>query len=370
MNTMYSFAEESKVASPQLVFYKKIIEKNIEKMIEIAKGPERLFPHIKTHKSLDVTKMLVEKGIDRFKCATIAEMEMAIKAGAKKLVLAYPLVGPNQERFFNLTQAFPEVECFAIADNTEMVKELGEIFAKEGKTCRLLMDIDMGQHRTGVDLKDAAGLYREWSKIPGIRLCGMHLYDGHRHESDVAERLARAAETDDLVSALQTQLEGEGFDLDIMIFGGTPGFPCHEQLTKGYLSPGTCVVQDAGYRDAYPDLPFVPGAAVMTRVISRPTEDTLTLDLGCKAVATDPPIPRAEIVGMEYAKTILQNEEHLVLKVPKEHIQDIPPIGTVLYAIPVHVCPTSALYDKAAVVEDGHLTGWWEITARNRRITY
>ena len=107
----------------------------------------------------------------------------------------------------------------------------------------------------------------------------------------------------------------------------------------------------------------------MTRVISRPTEDTLTLDLGCKAVATDPPIPRAKIVGMEYAKTILQNEEHLVLQVPREHIKDIPPIGTVLYAIPVHICPTSALYPSAAVVEDGHLSGWWEITARNRKIT-
>ena len=370
MKTLYSFAEETTVASPQLVFYKEIIAENIDKMIQIAKGPERLWPHIKTHKSLDVTKMLIERGIDRFKCATIAEMEMAVMAGAKHLVLAYPLIGPNQERFFKLTKAFPNAECFAIADDTEMVRQLGSRFAKEEKTCQLLMDIDMGQHRTGVAIKKAGALYREWAKLPGIQMRGMHLYDGHRHESNAEERLARAAETDDAIRVLQTQLEAEGFLLDVMIYGGTPGFPCHEELTNGYLSPGTCVLQDAGYRDAYPDLPFVPGAAVMTRVVSRPTEDTLTLDLGCKAVATDPPIPRAEIVGMEYAKTILQNEEHLVLRVPPEHIKDIPPIGTVLYAIPVHICPTSALYDRAAVVEEGRLTDWWEITARNRRITF
>ncbi len=370
MKTIYSFKEEDTLVSPQLVFYKEIIEENIDRMIEIAKGPSRLWPHIKTHKSLDVTKMLVEKGIDRFKCATIAEMEMAAMAGAKRLVLAYPVIGPNQERFFRLTRAFPEVECFAIADDTEMVSQLGGIFAEKGEKCHLLMDIDMGQHRTGVAIEKAAALYRAWAQIPGINMRGMHLYDGHRHESDASERLSRAAETDDKVAALKKQLESEGFSLEVMIFGGTPGFPCHEALTDGFLSPGTCVLQDAGYRDAYPDLPFVPGACVMTRVISRPTEDTLTLDLGCKAVATDPPIPRAEIVGMEYAKTILQNEEHLVLRIPPEHIKDIPPIGTVLYAIPVHICPTSALYPSAAIVEKGQLAGWWEITARNRKITY
>ncbi len=108
---------------------------------------------------------------------------------------------------------------------------------------------------------------------------------------------------------------------------------------------------------------------MLTRVVSRPTNDTFTLDLGCKAVATDPPIPRAEIVGFEYAKTVMQNEEHLVLQVPEEHIPDIPAIGTELFALPVHICPTTALYPQVAVVEEGHLTDWWEVTARNRKIT-
>lgn len=59
-------------------------------------------------------------------------------------------------------------------------------------------------------------------------------------------------------------------------------------MTGEFLSPGTCVIQDAGYRKAYPDLQFTPAAALLTRVVSRPSRDTFTLDLGCKAVATDP----------------------------------------------------------------------------------
>ena len=68
-------------------------------MIDIAGGAARLWPHIKTHKMAEVVQMQIEAGIDRFKCATIAEAEMAAKAGAKHLTLAYPLVGPNIKRF-------------------------------------------------------------------------------------------------------------------------------------------------------------------------------------------------------------------------------------------------------------------------------
>ena len=86
-----------------------------------------------------------------------------------------------------------------------------------------------------------------------------------------------------------------------------------------------------------------------------------------QAVGNHPP-ERAEIVGMEYARTVIQNEEHWVVRVPEEHIDDIPPIGTELFALPIHVCPTSALYPSVPVVEKGHILDTWEVTARNRKI--
>lgn len=59
-------------------------------------------------------------------------------------------------------------------------------------------------------------------------------------------------------------------------------------MTGEFLSPGTCVIQDAGYRNAYPDLKFTPAAALLTRVVSRPSRDTFTLDLAARPW---PPIP-------------------------------------------------------------------------------
>ena len=299
-DNLYTFEGQQDIVSPQLVYYPAIIRENIRKMIDIAGGAARLWPHIKTHKMAEVVQMQIEAGIDRFKCATIAEAEMAAKAGAKHLTLAYPLVGPNIKRFAALQAAFPEVEFFAIGDDTEQIRKLGQ-------TCKanVLMDVDMGQHRTGVPLDKVEAMYREWNTLPGIVMRGMHCYDGHRHESSVQEREVATAPVDKQIEEIKARLKADGICCEILIMGGTPSFPVHAEMTGEFLSPGTCVIQDAGYRKAYPDLKFTPAAALLTRVVSRPSRDTFTLDLGCKAVATDPQPERAEIVGMEYALSLI-----------------------------------------------------------------
>ena len=109
-DNLYAFEGQQDIVSPQLVYYPALIRENIRKMIDIAGGAARLWPHIKTHKMAEVVQMQIEAGIDRFKCATIAEAEMAAKTGAKHLTLAYPLVGPNIKRFAAL-QAGGGVLC-------------------------------------------------------------------------------------------------------------------------------------------------------------------------------------------------------------------------------------------------------------------
>ena len=238
-DNLYTFEGQQDIVSPQLVYYPAIIRENIRKMIDIAGGAARLWPHIKTHKMAEVVQMQIEAGIDRFKCATIAEAEMAAKAGAKHLTLAYPLVGPNIKRFAALQAAFPEVEFFAIGDDTEQIRKLGQ-------TCKanVLMDVDMGQHRTGVPLDKVEAMYREWNTLPGIVMRGMHCYDGHRHESSVQEREVATAPVDKQIEEIKARLKADGICCEILIMGGTPSFPVHAEMTGEFLSPGTCVIQD------------------------------------------------------------------------------------------------------------------------------
>jgi D-serine deaminase-like pyridoxal phosphate-dependent protein len=133
------------------------------------------------------------------------------------------------------------------------------------------------------------------------------------------------------------------------------------------LSPGTCVFHDAGYGDIFPDLEFAPAALLFTRVISRPAADRLTLDLGYKAVAADPPKgARLRFPDLPDAKEVLHNEEHLVLATP-EASRFTP--GDELLAIPRHVCPTTALHKEVYVVSGGKVSERWPVEARDRRLS-
>ena len=149
---------------------------------------------------------------------------------------------------------------------------------------------------------------------------------------------------------------------------GTPSFPCHAQLTGYYLSPGTCFVYDGGYKRNLPDISLTPAGILMTRVISHPADGMFTIDLGYKGIASDPAGARGAIVGLDDAEIAFQSEEHWVFRMKEGKEDKRPQIGTMLYVIPTHICPTSALYSDILVAEDGKITAKWPVTARNRKI--
>ncbi len=95
MNPHYAIRDTSRIYSPALLFYKDLIRTNINRAIEMAGDPERLRPHVKTHKTREIVRMGLEAGIRKHKCATIAEAEMVASCDAPDVLIAYPLVGPN-----------------------------------------------------------------------------------------------------------------------------------------------------------------------------------------------------------------------------------------------------------------------------------
>src|SRR5882724_7152296 len=105
----YEIENVDDVPSPALLVYRDRVEQNVERMIAMAGGPDRLRPHIKTHKTPELIRLQIDRGITKFKCSTIAEVEMAAMAGAKDVLLAYQPVGPNVDRFLILIGDFPDV---------------------------------------------------------------------------------------------------------------------------------------------------------------------------------------------------------------------------------------------------------------------
>jgi D-serine deaminase-like pyridoxal phosphate-dependent protein len=358
---------EAEASSPGLLVYPERVNENLERMIRMVGDPLRLRPHIKTHKLPAIVTLQVELGIKKCKAATIAEAEMAAQAGARDVLLAVQLVGPNVPRFLALNRTFPQVSFSTLADDVEVIANLNHAAQVDSQIIEVLLDLDVGQHRTGVEPgPQAVELYRQISRSPGLRPGGLHAYDGHLHQSDRAERAGASDAAFAQVNALRAELRQEGMFVPRVVCGGTPTFPLHARREGVECSPGTCVLWDAGYGTKLPDLEFLNAAVLFTRVISRPVSNRLCLDLGHKAVASEMPHPRVLFPALPDAKAVGHNEEHLILET--EHAADFP-VGSALYGLPWHICPTVALHDRVQVVKGGRVTEDWAVTARARRLS-
>ena len=173
-------------------------------------------------------------------------------------------------------EEFPRVHLYALADDLDACALLGKAALARKRTASVLVDVNMGMNRTGIATERLYDAYRALSALPGVSVRGMHCYDGHIHDRDLNERLAHADSCAQPVYAVRDALIRDGLDVDIMIMGGTPTFPCHARRPGVFLSPGTLFVSDAGYAAAFPDIPVVPAAAVLTRVISHPADGLFT----------------------------------------------------------------------------------------------
>ena len=370
MDQRYAIADTSEMLSPSLVIFREVLDRNLKTMISIAGGTARLRPHCKTHKMAAVTQIELSLGIIKHKCATFAEAEMLADVGVRDIFLAYNLVGPNIGRAVKFLEKYPDVEFFVTADDPAMIDVLSRTTSAAGKSIGVLLDLDSGQHRTGVsEPQRAAMLYEKLATSPGIEPAGLHLYDGQNHQRDFAERTAAVMQGWNYAKGLRDDFVKRGWPVPKIVCGGTGSFPVFAKLTDPAveLSPGTCVFHDCGYGAAFPEMDFQPAALLFTRVVSRPTKDRLTCDLGYKAVASDPPKgQRVEFPDLPEAEQVLQNEEHLVLQTP--NAEKYHP-GDELLAIPRHICPTTALHRFVYVVSGGRVVGEWDVTSRDRRIT-
>lgn len=368
----YRLVDPESLITPCLLVYPKYVRANLAEMIRIAGSPQRLRPHVKTHKTPQIVQMAVDAGITKHKCATLAEARMLAESEMPDVLIAYPQVGPSVQRLVELVDEFPSTLFSTVVDSAESLQQLETAFAQRAGRIDVLVDIDTGMHRTGIGLgKEADELYRKLGSSRVLTAGGLHVYDGQNHQSDVQQRQAAVETLFEQVLAMVDRLSASGLPVLKLVCGGTPSFPIFAKLAESRpeleieFSPGTYVLADSNYLRDYRDMAgFRPAAVLMTRVISRPCPGRATLDLGYKAVASDPPVGRrCHFLNLPDAKEIQHSEEHLVVESPdvdKLHV------GDVLYVVPAHICPTVALHSRLIVIDEGRVTDRWPVVARER----
>ncbi len=369
MNGEFVLHDIDDIPSPALLVFPEKLRRNVRRAIAVARGADRLRLHVKTHKMPDVIRLIQSMGIRKHKCATIAEAEMVAQAGGEDVFIAYPQVGPNPGRIAQLLLRYPDTTFRVAVDDPSQAEALSRAVASVGRPLPTLVDLDVGMGRTGiVPDQHAVALYQQIASLPGLVPDGLHAYDGHHRHASLDERRAAVHASTEPVFHLREQLEEEGLPVPRLILGGTPTFPVHAEWTEPGVecSPGTCLLHDHSYTTKFPDLQFEHAALLLGRVISRPRPGRLTIDIGSKAVAADPPTDRLHFLNIPDATLGPQSEEHLVIDTP--HAADFPP-GTPVLAVPTHICPTCALHAEVLAVEAGRVVARWPVTARDRKLT-
>ncbi len=341
--------------SPAMIVYPERIRQNIDRMIQIAGDPDRLRPHVKTHKCPDIVRLQRDRGIHKHKCATLSEAFMLGTVEAKDVLIAYPLIGPAIDQFQTLSSYFPETQYSILIDHADQLQPWIALEQEVG----VFIDLNVGMDRTGCDPREASELMARINES-SLSFRGWHAYDGHIHDHDLAVRKLSVEKAFEPVMDLVEKTETQQKEL---ICGGSITFPIHAEQENRQLSPGTTLLWDVGYSCNFPDLPFEIAALLMARIVSLPDDNKICIDLGYKAIASEMNVPVATFPQIPDAVIEMHSEEHMVISTSDAQKWKI---GDLVFASPYHICPGMALHDKVMAVEKGVFKEFWPIPARDR----
>jgi len=331
--------------TPSFVIFEDGIRRNLKRTAEACGDIRRLMPHVKTHRADWIVRLSLAEGIEAFKCATPAEVEMVLDAGAKKVLWAYTSVNPgNIARVLATAGRHADARLTGLVDSRHgldaWLAALGDGFPNVD----LRVDLDPGMGRTGVPMTSES-VDLALAVNAARRLAGFHVYDGHI-KGQRAERRRQVLENAAKVSELLATLHANGIEADL-VGGGSYTFDIWPKDLVRYVSPGSWTYSSAQHHAELSELGWEQAAFVLATVTSVHA-GTVTLDAGSKAISPDKPLPERFYWDR---RIILMSEEHAVVEADNLRV------GDRVLLTPQHTCTTAYLYDTALVRTSD---GTWE----------
>lgn len=349
--------------TPALLLDIDLFESNISLMVaNAAAAGKGLRPHAKAHKCIEIARRQITAGAVGVCCATVTEAEMMVHGGIRGVLLTSPIADPRKaKRMADL--AAIATDTMAVVDHLEHVAMYRDAARDAGVTLDLLIDLDVGDHRTGAEPGLPTQLLAESIlESSSLRLRGVQAYSVRA--SHLKEDEGRAAFSDSALFPIIETIAGIkalGVDVEI-VSGGSTGTALEDislpQLTE--LQAGSYALMDVAYRRVG-GLPFHNALTVLATVVSANHEDRVTVDAGFKAFSTDRPfgpelfdsaVGTYEWAGDEFGYLRFDKSAHHIR--PGERFRFVPP----------HCDPTVNLYDRIHVVRGEDLIDIWPVMNR------
>lgn len=353
------------VDTPALLLELDPFEANLRKLAESLAGRAvKVRPHAKSHKCPQIAMRQIALGAVGVCCQKVSEAEALVEGGVADVLIANEVVGPV--KLTRLAALAREAHIAVCADNPGNVKALDAAAREYGVTLDVLVEINVGANRCGVEPGEpAVKLAKQIASCASLRFGGLQAYHGSaQHLRKVTERRAAIEGAVARVKETRECLAQAGIPCPKVTGAGT-GTYLFEAASSVYdeLQPGSYIFMDADYaRNDWTEsgIPrFEHSLFVWTTVMSRTTAERAIVDAGLKASSIDSGMPRIADGGpAEYVKA---SDEHGVIQV-----NGAPgyAVGDKLKLIPGHCDPTVNLYDHYICIRNGRVVAIWPITAR------
>jgi D-serine deaminase-like pyridoxal phosphate-dependent protein len=338
----------AEVETPVAVVDLDRLEANLRDLQEYADSHGiALWPHTKTHKSPEIGLLQLELGAGGLTVAKTGEAQVFRDAGASRVLVHYPPVG--EYKWERLAQLASEgLDLTVAVDGTYAAQGLSAALTRRGATATLLVEMDVGLHRTGQTTAGGAlDLAQRLSRLPSVEVAGISCYPGHCRGDEATVR-ARVAAVDALLRETRDAFLASGLRCDRISGGSTPTRYLTHETCVNELRSGSYALHDR--TDGPPDRCALH---VEVTVISDAVPGQIVIDAGSKTLTSDtaPEPGNGAIVGFPDAHLHELNEEHGYVDVSK--VAEPPRIGDHLRVTPNHVCGCVNLHDGLLAVRDG-----------------
>jgi D-serine deaminase-like pyridoxal phosphate-dependent protein len=354
------------------------LKANIQRMQALAnQAGVRLRPHSKTHKSPVIARMQIDAGAVGICCAKLGEAEVFADAGITDIRLPYPINPVNADRVLALMD---RVRLSLIVDDADVAMQWSGVMKHAGKRLEILVKVDVGTHRCGVDphapavVDTIAGI----ASLPGIQFRGLLSHAGHGYHAESLSALAAVTnEETAIMTGLAAALRERGTAVEEISVGSTPTSrfaPTQRGITE--MRPGNYVFLDrtqVGLESgSYSDCALF----IVSTVVSRPAADRAVLDCGSKTLTSDAARGFGALPG--YGSVFMSSDENapessiLIERLSEEHavcrVPESSPLrpGDRVRVLPNHACTVANLTDRLWLADDAGSLEALPVAARGR----
>ncbi|QDU75815.1 D-threonine aldolase [Bremerella volcania] len=339
------------LATPRLVIDSQLVRRNLEALQQYAQQHNLLVrPHAKTHKSLRVAQEQLNVGSRGLSVAKVGEAEV-LSQECDDLLIAYPAI--DASRCDRIAQLAKKINLRVTVDSQEGVDALANAAKLHGTTIGILVDQDVGFHRTGISSADGVVELAKFvvNKPGAIRLDGIFFYPGHitappDQQQDALQRI------DVQLQRTLKRCQETGIEINVVSGGSTPtAFQSHLITCQTEIRPGTYVFNDMNtVRGGFCSIDQC-AAVVIATVVSTAVAGKVVVDAGTKALSSDrnwiiPDSGFGHVIEYPEAKIVRLSEEHGEIDISNSPSR--PRLGERVAIIPNHICLCINLHDTVS----------------------